>query len=186
MVPWTYGLTRCVDPSSDGGMSSLEDLEKKQADTAKYAKKMLDEKDPQALLEMAAKMAEKSGELLKMAKSIEATLAPKENQGPEVRVVLTPDQKARVAEATGVGVEVVVLHDTAKKPWSKEMPKIGPEVIERLAAQQAAESKLVSETRKEVEKVIKKLKSLNVPEIADAIAELERDPTLVRGKKTPK
>ena len=168
-------------------MASLDELQKKQADTAKLAKKMLDEKDnPDALIEMAAKIGEKTQELLKMAKGIEAALGPKENQGPEVRVQLTPDQKKRIAESTGVGVEVVVLHDTAKKPWSKEMPKVEPHIIERLAAQQAAESKLVSETRKEVEKVIKQLKALNVPEIADAIAELERDPTLGRGKKTPK
>jgi len=80
----------------------------------------------------------------------------------------------------------VVLHDTSKKPWSKEMPKIEPREIEKMAAIQAAESKLISETRTQVEKIIKQLKALNVPEIADAIAELEKDPTLGRGKKSPK
>ena len=47
-----------------------------------------------------------------------------------------------------------------------------------MAAQQAGQSRLVSETRTQVEKIIKQLKALNVPEIADAIADLERDPTL--------
>ena len=167
-------------------MASLEELQKKQADAAKFAMKMVDEKDPKVLLEMADQLQARCKDLEKMAKGIEAAMAPKENEGQEVRVQLTPDQKKRIVETTGVGVEVVVLHDTSKKPWSKEMPKIEPREIERMAAIQAAESKLISETRKQVEKIIKELKALNVPEIADAIAELERDPTLGTGKKSPK
>ena len=156
------------------------------SDAAKFAMKMVDEKDPKALMEMAEQLQARCKDLEKMARGLEAALAPKENQGEEVRVQLTPDQKKRIAETTGVGVEVVVLHDTAKKPWSKTMPKIEPREIERLAAVQAAESKLISETRTQVEKIIKQLKALNVPEIAETIAELEKDPTLGRGKKSPK
>jgi hypothetical protein len=167
-------------------MADLEDLQRKQADTAKFAMKMVNEKDPEQLKAMAEQLQARVGELEKMARGIERALAPPPPEGPEVRVMLTPDQKARIAESTGVGLEVVVLRDSQQKRWSKEMPKIEPREIEKMAAIQAAESKLISETRTQVEKIIKQLEALNVPEIAEQIAELKKDPTLGRGKKAPK
>jgi hypothetical protein len=167
-------------------MAEIDDLQRKQADAAKFAMKMVDEKDPERLKEMAEQLQARCKDLEKMAKALEARFAPPEAQGEEVRVVLTPDQKARITEQTGVGVEVVILHDTKKKPWSKEMPRIEPREIEKMAAKQAAQSKLVSETRSQVEKIIKQLEKLNVPELAEPIAELRRDPTLGLASKKPK
>jgi hypothetical protein len=166
-------------------MADLNDLQRKQADAAKFAMKMVDEKDPERLKEMAEQLQARCKDLEKMALGMAAALQPQEATGQEVRVTLTPEQKARITEQTGVGVEVVTLHDTKKRLWSRDLPlgKIEPREIERMAALQAAQSKLVSETRNHVEKIIKQLKALNVPEIADQIAELERDPTLGHGKK---
>jgi tetrahydromethanopterin S-methyltransferase subunit B len=164
---------------------SLEDLQRKQANVAKSAMKMVDEKDPQALLEMAAQIQEQCKDLEKAAKNLAAALAPQEPTGQEVRVTLTPDQKKRITEQTGVGVEVVTVYDTKKKMWSRDLPlgKIEPREIEKMAAQQAAQSKLISETRAQVEKIVKQLKALNVPEISEQIEALEKDPTLGLGKK---
>src|SRR5947209_8378748 len=102
-------------------MADIEDIKRKQADAAKAANRMIEEKDPQALIEMAEKMKERVGELEKMAKGLAAALTPQEPPGQEVRVQLTPDQKKRIAEQTGVGVEVVTVYDTKKKMWSKEL-----------------------------------------------------------------
>ncbi len=164
---------------------SLEDLQRKQAKAADAAMKMTEEKDPQALLEMAAALQERTRDLEKAAKNLAAAVAPQEPTGQAVRVQLTPDQKQRITEQTGVGVEVVTVYDTKKKMWSRDLPlgRIEPREIEKMAAQQAAQSKLISETRTQVEKIVKQLKALNVPEIADKIEELERDPTLGLGKK---
>jgi hypothetical protein len=63
------------------------------------------------------------------------------------------------------------------------MPTAEPRLIEKMAAKQAAQSRLIQETRTQVEKIIKQLEALNVPEIADQIAELRRDPTLGLAKK---
>jgi len=166
-------------------MADLDELQRKQADTAKLAMKMVDEKDPERLKEMAEQIQARCRELEKMARGMEAAMTPQEATGQEVRVMLTADQKARITEQTGVGIESVTLHDTKKRMWSRDLPlgKIEPREIERLAAQQAAQSKLVSDTRTQVEKIIKQLKALNVPEIADNIAELERDPSLGLAKK---
>ena len=164
---------------------SLEDLQRQQANAAKAAMKLTEETDPERILEMAGEIQARCKDLEKAAKALAATVAPQEPTGQEVRVTLTPDQKQRITEQTGVGVEVVTVYDSKKKMWSRDLPlgKIEPREIEKMAAQQAAQSKLISETRSQVEKIIKQLKALNVPEIADQIAELEKDPTLGLGKK---
>ena len=167
-------------------MADLDDLQRKQADVAKFAMKMVDEKDPERLKEMAAQVQARCQELEKMARGIEAAFTPPLSKGEEVRVMLTPAQKARITEQTGVGVEVVTLRDSKQRMWSKDMPRIEPREIEKMAAKQAAESKLISETRSQVEKIIKQLEALNVPEIAETIAELKKDPTLGRARKAQK
>jgi hypothetical protein len=164
-------------------MSDLDDLRKKQAEAAKLAQGMANEKDPARLLEMAGTLKERGQELERMAKAIEAFYAPKGATGPETRVLLTPAQKERIAGQTGVGLAAVVLRDTPEKKWSKRMAKIEPREIEKEAAKQAAEMRLIAETRTQVEKIIKLLEQQNVPELAQTIAELKHDPTLGLAKK---
>jgi chromosome segregation ATPase len=98
--------------------------------------------------------------------------------GPETRVALTPEQRKRIAEQTGVGVEVVTLRDAPGRTWSRQMSGAQPRDIEAAAAQHAARSRLIAETRSRVEKIIRELEQLEVPELADTIAELRRDPSL--------
>jgi hypothetical protein len=90
-------------------------------------------------------------------------------------VALTAEQRGRIAEQTGVAVEVVTLRDTADRAWSKEMPKVEPREVEAMAAKQAAAARLRAETRTQAESLIRELEKLNVPELADTIAELRRD-----------
>jgi hypothetical protein len=164
-------------------MSDLDDLLKKQAEMAKFAVSMASEKDPERILEMAAILQERGKELERMARAIEAFYTPKGPTGPETRVVLTPAQKERITEQTGVGLDTVILTDTPEMRWSKKMATVEPREIEREAAKQAAQARLVIETRIQVEKIIKLMEEQNVPELAETIAELKRDPTLGRGKK---
>src|SRR5260370_39457802 len=164
-------------------MADLDEMQREHSDAARFAMKMVDEKEPERIKEMSEQLKARCADLEKMARGIEKAFAPPGGEGQEVRVVLTPDQRARVTEATGVGVEVVVLHDTKQRMWSKEMTKIEPREIEKMAAKQAAASKLQSETRTQVEKIIKQLEPLNVPELAETIAELSKDPTLGLAKK---
>src|SRR5438105_12454198 len=100
-------------------MADMADIERKQADTAKTAQKLVQEKDPKRILELAEEVQKKTGELLKMALSFQAAMAPQETTGPETQVKLTPEQKERVTQQTGVGIEVVTLHDSKKRSWTK-------------------------------------------------------------------
>ena len=159
-------------------MADLAELQKKQADAASFAMRMVEEKDPELLKQMAERLRESCVELAKMAKALEAAMTPAGASGPETRVALTPEQRKRVAEQTGVGVEVVTLRDTVVRPWSKQMASVEPREIEAMAARQAAASRLKSETRERVEKIVRELEKLDVPELAETIAALRRDPTL--------
>ncbi len=162
---------------------SLEDLQKKQAEAAQFAMKMVKEKDPKVLQEMAEALQAKCAGLLNIAKSLAAAWPQAAETGPETVVKLTPAQRERIVEQTKVGLESVTLRDTQKMQWSKKMGSITPREVEAAAAKEAAQLRLISETRTQVEKIVKELKKLNVPELADAIAEMERDPTLGLSKK---
>src|SRR5437660_6002197 len=164
-------------------MADLEEIERKQAEAARLAAELAEETDPQRVLAMANRIQERAAQLDQMARGLMAALAPADAGGEEVRVLLTPEQRERIAEQTGVGVEMVTLRDSQSRMWSKEMPRVDPREIERLAAKQAADSKLAAETRKQVEATIQKLEALNVPELKETIENLRRDPTLGRGKK---
>lgn len=164
-------------------MADIEEIQRKQADAARLAEKLQGEKDPERIAALAEQIQGKTRDLEKMALSLAASAAPADSGGGEVRVLLTPAQRERIVEQTGVGIEAVTLRDTQGRSWKSEMPTVEPRVIEKLAAQQAAASRLTLETRTQVEKIIKELKALNVPELEETIRELEKDPTLGAGRK---
>jgi hypothetical protein len=155
-------------------MADLAQLLEKQADAAGLATRMAEEKDPQRLHEMAEQLRARCAELAQMARALEARFAPGAT-GAETRVALTPEQRARIAEQTGVGMEVVTLRDTADRPWSRQIARLEPREVEAMAAKQAAESRLRMETRRQVEQIVGELEKLDVPELAETIAALRRD-----------
>ena len=143
--------------------------------------------DPKAMFEGLAVALSNVDEVIELIKKALAQENDPMLQGglKETLAKLTPDQKQRVTESTGVGIEVVTLRDSKKRVWSRELPlgRVAPREIEKAATKEAARLKLISETRTQVEKIIKQLEALNVPELAEPIAELRKDPTLGHGKK---
>jgi hypothetical protein len=156
-------------------MSDLGELQKKQAETASFALRMAEEKDPERLKAMAEQLQARCAELGKMAKALEAAFAPAGGGGGvETRVLLTAEQRKRIADQTGVGVEVVTLRDTGDRAWSRSMGSVDPREIEAMAARQAAASRLKAEMRTRMEKIIGELEKLEVPELAETISDLRR------------
>jgi len=165
---------------------SLEDIQKRQAKLAHKAASLADEKDPQKILDVAAELQAECADLEKAARNLEKALMPPDFEGKGTVVKLTADQRRRITEQTGVGLEEVTVHDSRKKVWSQELPRgtVEPREIEAEAAREAARLRRISMTKESVEKIVKDLKALNVPELADYIAQLEKDPTLgLAGKK---
>jgi len=159
----------------DGLMGDLATLQEKQAEAARFATEMAEEKDTQRLQQMAEQLQSRCAELGRMAKALEAAVMPAGASGAETRVVLTAEQRQRIAEQTGAAVETVTLQDTPGRAWSKEMPRVEPREVEAMAARQAAVSRLRAETRTQAENLIRELEKLDVPELADTIAGLRRD-----------
>lgn len=154
-------------------MADVAELLKKQADAARLALSMAGEKDPQRLQEMAEQLRDRCAGLGRMAQALEEEFASPAT-GPETRVALTAEQRARVVEQTGVGIEVVTLRDTADRAWSRQMSRVEPREIEAMAAKQAAAARLKAETRRQVEEIIRELEKLELPELAETIAGLRR------------
>src|SRR5689334_7673709 len=113
-------------------MADVAELLKKQADAARLAISMAEEKEPQRLQEMAEQLRDRCAGLARMAQALEEEFASPAT-GPETRVALTAEQRARVVEQTGVGIEVVTLRDTADRAWSRQMPRVEPREIEAMA-----------------------------------------------------
>jgi hypothetical protein len=156
-------------------MSDLGELQRKQAEAASFALRMAEEKDPERLKAMAEQLQARCAELGKMAKALEAAFVPAGGGGGvETRVLLTAEQRTRIADQTGVGVEVVTLRDTGDRAWSRSMGSVDPREIEAMAARQAAASRLKAETRTRMEKIIQELEKLEVPELAETISDLRR------------
>jgi hypothetical protein len=159
-------------------MADLAELQRKHADAARFAAGMAEEKDPQRLQQMADQLQARCAELGRMARALEAAAMPERAAGGEAHVLLTAEQRQRIAEQTGAGIEAVTLRDSPERAWSRQMPAVEPRQVEAMAAREAAASRLRAETRAQVEKIVRELEKLDVPELAETIARLRRDPTL--------
>ena len=157
-------------------MASLEEVMSRQPRMVKAATAMKELQDPQEILDAAAKLKEMGKELEKAAKSLEAQYAGV--SGPEERVVLTPDQRERIATGTGVALEMVTVQDDKNATFRRAMPTTDRATIERLAARQAAEITIKKAKEEAVQKLIKALEKLGVPELEPVIAAIRKDPTL--------
>ena len=156
----------------------LAELEAQQAKVAKAAMSLGElTDDPKALLEKAAQVAEMAKDLEKSALRLAADLEKTMGGGKEETVVLTPDQRERIAATTGVAMETLVVRD-ADGSFARAMPSTQKMIIERMAARQAAVSATKKAKRDAVDKLVRQLKKLEVPELDDLIRAIEDDPSL--------
>ena len=161
------------------GFEELEAKQKKMAKMAVDLAKLKD--DPKALLEKAAEIAGMAKELEKTALRMAADLDPKAG-GKEETVVLTQDQRERVAQTTGVAMETLVVRDVDGS-FAKAMPTTQKMIIERLANQQASAIAAKKAKRDAVDKLVKQLKKLDEPGLDDIIRAIEDDPSLEKVTK---
>lgn len=158
-------------------MASMEEIEAKQKKMVALGMEMTEVKDdPDKLLEMTKKLQEMGKDLEKACKAFAASFGTLP-EGEEVRVELTQDQRARIAEKTGVPMELLTVRDR-DGTFKASMPKRQREEIERIASLHVT-NKAVSKTRaKAFDKLVKTLEDLNEPTLQETIELIKKDPSL--------
>lgn len=158
-------------------MASMEEIEAKQKKMVALGLQMTEIKDdPDKLAEMTKKMQELGKDLEKACKSLAASFGTLP-EGEEVRIELTKDQRARIAEATGVPMEILTVRDR-DGTFKSSMPKRQLQEIERIAALHVT-GKAISKTRaKATDKLVKSLEDLNEPTLEETIDLIKKDPSL--------
>ena len=137
-------------------MASLEEIERKQKSVQPLLEQISRETNADRVQELGKQIAAVAQELARMGKGLEKAFAQSKGSG-ETRVVLTGDQRHRVAEATGVALDTLVLEGA--ETWDPRMPKMSPATIERLAMASVADRKLKEAKRKAVKDIVKQLEA---------------------------
>jgi hypothetical protein len=161
------------------GMEEIEARQKKIAKAAMELGKLAD--DPKALLARAAEIGKEAKELEKAANRFAEEIDAKIG-GKEEVVVLTPDQRERVAQTTGVAMETLVVRDRDGS-FARAMPSTQKMIIERMANQQATAIAVKKARRDAIDKLIKQLRKIEAPGIDEIIQAIEDDPTLEKLSK---
>jgi hypothetical protein len=156
-------------------MSTMDEVISKQERATKAAIALSKKTDPEELRAGAEKLKEMTDDLEKACKRLQAEFAG--GTGHEERVVLTPDQRERLAESTGVPMDMLVVQDRDGS-FGRRMPTTDRATIERMAALQAAAITEKKAKTAAVEKLIKQLEKLEVPELQPIIDSIRKDPTL--------
>jgi hypothetical protein len=157
-------------------VASLEDIERKQRSMQPLLEQIAQETNADRVQELGKQIAQMAQELGEMAAGLERAYAQSKGGG-ETRVVLTKEQRERVAEATGVALDTLVLQGA--QSWDPQMPSMSPATIERLAMASVADRKLKEEKRKAVTAILKELQAAvgdsPAPETHAAIEQFKRD-----------
>jgi hypothetical protein len=150
-------------------------LEKLMAEAAR-------ETDPERLTAIAEKVSAEAKALEALGKQYQAEEQRRVGRRGFVEVVLTPEQRRRIQDQTGVLLETVVLPDESGAQ-SQAMPMSDPRIIEQLALHEAGRRKLAAEadaiTRREVARVIAELEAQNNAALNEELEKLKRDPNFV-------
>ena len=160
-------------------MADLAEIERKQKEIADMAKALTGEKDPDELARLGKEIGVKAKALEKAALALAAAGAPPTsgNIGGEVRVVLTKDQRQRIAEQTGVGLDTLVIAEDAAG-WARRMPGMEKRIIEQKALQMAAKALVAEAKDKRIAKMIKEYEAIEdkSPELLEVLQQLRDDP----------
>ena len=157
-------------------MATLEEVERKQKSMQPLLEQIAQETNAERVQELGKQIAQMAQELGHMAAGLEKAYAQTKGSG-ETRVLLTQEQRERVAEATGVALDTLVLQGA--ETWDPQMPRMSPATIERLAMASVADRKLKEEKRKAVKAILEELDAAvgdsPAPETRAAIDQFKRD-----------
>lgn len=165
---------------------TMDELLAKQRAMVEKANALVSEKDVDKIQAATQELERDGRELEALAKAFEAQELAKAGPPPRgaLEVVLTPAQRARVKQLTGVDMASVVISDEAGV-LSKAMPTTDPRDIElhainearRLAALRGADQQM----RAQVERAIADIEEQGMGEVRELLEKLKADPNWLGG-----
>jgi hypothetical protein len=165
---------------------TVEDLMRRQRAMSDKAAKLVDEKDVGRIQEITRELEAEGRELEALARSFEKQELAKAGPPPRgsLEVVLTADQRERVAALTGVTLDSIIIADEAGV-LSRAMPHTDPRDIELMAIEQARRIKAAqgadTQARAAIERAVKDIEEQGMGEVRQKIEELKQDPHWLGG-----
>lgn len=165
---------------------TMDDLLARQRAMVDKASSLAHERDVEKIQSVTAELEREGRELEALAKAFETQELAKAGPPPRGRleVVLTPAQRARIKQLTGVDLPSVVVPDEMGV-LSQAMPSTDPRDIEllainearRLAASRGADEKM----RSELTRAIKDIEEQGMGEVRELLEKLKADPNWLGG-----
>lgn len=164
----------------------MDDLMQKQREMVAKAQSLVTEKDVEKIQKVTAELEEEGRQLEALAKAFEKQELAKAGPPPrgQLEVVLTPGQRERVKQLTGVELASVVVSDEMGV-LSKAMPSTDPRDIELLAIEEARKLAALRDAdgkmRAAVDRAIADIEEQGMGEVRDLLETLKADPNWLGG-----
>ena len=160
---------------------SLDDLDARRRDLEALVDTARDEADADRLSAIAAAVSGRAAELESLARRHvegEQALTPRAGMIGRIEIVLTPEQRARILERTGVDLPSFIAPDELGV-MARTMPRMDPRLVEALATNEAERKKVAlaagAVLREETERTFRALEETGVPDLIDRVARMRRD-----------
>ena len=163
--------------------ATLDDLLRRQQAMTALAATLVDDQDPEHVLQVAAQLQGMASEIEALAKDL-AARTPVATPPAYVEVVLTEDQRQRIEAQTGVRLETVKLPDDGGIQ-TRLMPDTLPPMVEAFALRQAQERKLgeaaAAEMRSEAAAAFEAIETQGTPALIDLLNQVRSQPGFLGG-----
>lgn len=162
---------------------TLDDLFARQKEMSDLAESLAGETNVERIQSVAVELARRGEELEQMARALEAQT---EGQTPRgyTEVVLTPAQRERIHEKTGVTLESIRIVDTAGVS-ARVMPLTDPRVIEAQALREAESVRAGREAdgqmRAQLDEAVAAIEAVGNPALTEQLERMKADPKFLGG-----
>ena len=162
---------------------TLDDLMAKQRAMSEIAERLNGESDVERIQQIAAELQVMANELQAMGEQL-AAKSTGSGAANWTEVVLTPAQRERVKEATGVALETIKISDPAGVA-TRTMPYTDPRIIEFYATQEARRRKIAEEADAQIQEQLREsleaIESQGTPAVLEQLEQLKADPKFLGG-----
>jgi len=165
---------------------TMDDLNRRQATMLALMEQLPNERDTERITQISRQLEQEARDLEQLARDYERQELAKAGPPPRgsLEVVLTPAQRKRVLDVTGVKMETVVIRDESGV-LNQSMPRTDPRRIEQMAIAEALRRKSLSDgdgqMQQQVADLLADIEAQGTGEVREMLAELKKDPNFLGG-----